>query len=467
MASPLRTEQEWARAHPVPESSVEDMLLSLWNFPVAKSDLSPEHRAALKRFIATELLAVGSTTPLKTELFLRGHASDTGDENANLALSRDRAEKVARFLRSEGFPARQIAVEWAGSAEPADPGSSGLAAARNRRVDVLRFVPSEPEQLPPVDRIEPPPAPPAPKPTFKLPAPTISNANIEIVIPLDFPTYRSPNFSIGGKIEVTFKGKATDNGGGITGGIAFKPGGGGAAKVEAEIADHVKAKFAVEPNTNAPGIVFKGGAQFTDVRLQPEIGLQNKDTFIYINLTLDERPFPEFEIGGLRVSGNITIKGKLEFAPGPALLLRFGLVASPIIVAALILGATVYGIDAAAAEQLRFARLMAAREGIASRVAYEIIGVGAESAFADRRLDWRKTDAGLEAEFIAGVNEVNALMNSPEARKAWTDQWKKNYSADGNQDFTTLRERVFAAVGKYEPQGTLSDAMSALVLDGG
>ena len=438
MATPLRTEQDWARAHPVPESTVEDMLLSLWNYAVAKSDLSAEHRAAVKKFIEIDLLTSGSTGALATELFVRGHASDTGDESSNVALSRDRAEKLARFLRSEGFPERQITVEWAGSTEPADPGSSGLSAARNRRVDLRKFVPSQPVRLPPVDKIEPPPRP-APVPTFKLPAPTMSGGNIEVVIPIDFPTYRSPNFSIGGKIEVTFKGKVTDNGGGFTGGIAFKPGGGGAAKIEAEIADHVKAKFAVEPNTNGPGIVFKGGAEFTDVRLKPEIGLQSKDTFIYVNLTLTERPFPEFDLDGLHVAGNITVKGKIEFAPGPALLLRFGAAASPVIVAALILGATVYGIDAAAERQLQFARLLAARDGIASRVAYEIIGVGAESAFADRRLDWRKTDSGLEREFIAGVNEVNALMKTPEARKAWTDQWKTNYAEDKNEDFTTLR----------------------------
>lgn len=91
MATPLRTEQDWARQHPVPESTEEGMLLSLWNYPVAKSDLAPKHRAALDWFLSVELLGSGSTGRSKTEIYLTGHASDTGDDAANEMLSRQRA----------------------------------------------------------------------------------------------------------------------------------------------------------------------------------------------------------------------------------------------------------------------------------------------------------------------------------------------------------------------------------------
>ena len=155
MATALQTEQVWAAQHPVPESTVQDMLLSLWNYPVAKSDLAPEHRAALDQFLGAALLG-GSARPSKTEVYLTGHASGTGDDDANMTLSERRAKNVARYLLSRGVPQQQMRIDWVGASDPVDSGTSGLAAARNRRVDVLKFTPSEPEPRPPVDVIEQP-----------------------------------------------------------------------------------------------------------------------------------------------------------------------------------------------------------------------------------------------------------------------------------------------------------------------
>lgn len=465
MATSLRTEQEWSRQHPVPESTAEDILLSLWNFPVAKVDLAPEHRGALKEFLAGEFLQLRLSQSTKTELFLRGHASDTGDERANVALSRERAERVRRHLVSEGFPGRQISVEWAGSTEPADPGSSGFAAARNRRVDVVRFAPAEPERRPPIDIVEPPrPAPPD-TPTFKPPAPQLSSASIEETLSFDFPTRRTPNYTVSGKIDVVLKLKAADGGGGIGGGIATTPDGKLAAKVEAEIAEHIKGKFTVEPNPNKPGVQLKLGTELSAVPLKPEIGFQTKETFIYVTFTFAEMQLAEFEAGGVRFTGTMTGKGKFEFAPGPAVLLRMGAVASPFIVAGLILGITVYGIEAATEEQMRFARLLAARQGIASRVAFELVGIGAEAMFKQRQLEWRAGQEGarLEAEFITGVNAINRLLQTPEERTAWTSEWRTKYAAGGNQDFETVRGRVFDDIGGQDPKGTIDDAVARVV----
>jgi len=157
----LAAEQDWARLHPVPEFTQEDMLLSLWNYPVGKADLAPEHRAALDQFLKEALQAAklgGSAVPSKTEIYITGHASNTGEKAANETLSRQRAENVASYLLSRGITQQQMRVDWASASDPADPGDSGFAAARNRRVDVLKYTPSETGEEPPADTAEPTPS---------------------------------------------------------------------------------------------------------------------------------------------------------------------------------------------------------------------------------------------------------------------------------------------------------------------
>jgi outer membrane protein OmpA-like peptidoglycan-associated protein len=248
----LQTERDWAQQHPVPESTVEDMLLSLWNYPVAKSDLAPEHRTALDQFLGAALLG-GRARPSKTEVYLTGHASDTGDDSSNMALSKQRAENVARYLLSRGVPQEQMRIDWVGASDPVDRGSSGLAAARNRRVDVLKFTPSEPEPRPPVDIIDQPqPAPPPPGhvPAFKLPSPQISTASIEDTIEVEFERRATAWYIISGKIDIVLKLTATDGGDGIAAGIKMSPTGKFGIKADGEIAKHIKSKFSADVDSD-------------------------------------------------------------------------------------------------------------------------------------------------------------------------------------------------------------------------
>ena len=463
MATPLRTEQDWARQHPVPESTEEDMLLSLWNYPVATSDLTREHRAALDRFLGDVLQGAkrgGSENPPKTEIYLTGHASDTGEDGANEALSRQRAEKVARYLLSRGLPQQQMRIDWAGANDPLDRGSSGLAAARNRRVDVLKFTPSEPEPRPPVDIIEPPP-PRGRVPTFKLPQPKLSTATYERTYTLDIPRRATPWYVISGSIQVTLKLKVNNQGDGVGAGVKTSLDGKFGGKIEAEIEEHVKGKFSVDVDPNKRSVNLKLGAELSDKPLKPEIGIQAKPDFFYLTVLLREDELAEFEAGGVRFSGTRSVKGTLNFVPGPAALL----VASPIIVALLILGVTVYGIDAAEAKQTRYARLWAAREGVAASIAWELDESG-EAVFKARQLAWRQASGGTVEEFDAGVNEVNRLLaKSPEDRRAWSTEWKKKYAADGHSDFQTVFGRVFENVGGHESEGTLADAVARAVAE--
>lgn len=68
---------------------------------------------------------------------LRGHTDRLGRAASNLALSRRRAEAVKRYLMMHGAPEDRMTIEAIGAEEPADPGDTPAAWAKNRRVEVL------------------------------------------------------------------------------------------------------------------------------------------------------------------------------------------------------------------------------------------------------------------------------------------------------------------------------------------
>ena len=472
MATPLRTEQEWARQYPVPESTVEDILVSLWNFPVARTDLAPEHRAALKQFLANEFMQLTLSRATTTQLFVRGHASDSGEEPANIALSRERAEKAARFLVSEGFPARQVRAEWAGSSEPADPGSSGYAAARNRRVDIVRFAPSEPAPLPPTD-IEPPPPPPKQEPGFKIPTlPGPSSLTVDIPLDIPLPPIKTAVLIIEGKMGGTLKVKVDDKGGGWGGGAAIKDGK-LVAKFEAKIKEDLKAKVSFEPPSRDKSMVLKVGGEFKIGHLDSQIGVQSKLNFLYFEFSFEAFTLPEIELGDVHVSMTLKPTLKIEVGPGPAMIARLAPLgaaageilasaAGPLAVAILVNGGTIYAIEYAKEESVRFTQLLARREGVAARVAYEIVGVAAEADFAERRSQWRNTSDRMGPAFDEGVGAVNALIKDPATRDKKRSEWAQKFAADGAQNFTEIRTRVFEAIGKYENNGETEAPVTTL-----
>jgi hypothetical protein len=455
MATSLRTEQDWNRRHPTPEATEEDMLLSLWNYPVSKSDLTPEHQQALENFLGAALLS-GSSGRSPTEVYLTGHASDTGDDRINEALSRERATKVARYLRSRGVPESQMRVDWAGPRDPVDRGTSGLAAARNRRVDVLKFTPSQPVRRPPVDIVEPP----SRTPSFKQPKPELTAITIQQKFSFDIPPRPTPYVVVAGKFDLEAKLKAAEEGRGFGGALGVTPDGKLSARGEAELIEHVKTKLTIETDPNKPGVQVKFGNELSSLPLKPEVGLQLKTTFLYVTVTLVDLPISDVELGGLHYSGTLSGKATIELAPGPALM-PYLAGASPIVVVALILGLTVQGIDEATEKQRRFAAIIAAREGVAARVTHEILDGAAEDLYKDRRFQWVRTRSGLESEYDAGVNAVEALLKSPADAQALADKWKQTYAKE-TQDFSSVRQRVFDAIGGQSSEGTLEDAMGQL-----
>jgi len=74
----------------------------------------------------------------RAEVMVEGHTDDTGSYDANLRLSRRRAETVARLLETElGRPEDSIATEGFGPDRPVALNSTPEGRALNRRIDVV------------------------------------------------------------------------------------------------------------------------------------------------------------------------------------------------------------------------------------------------------------------------------------------------------------------------------------------
>ncbi|MCM3872023.1 MAG: OmpA family protein [Pyrinomonadaceae bacterium] len=473
--SAILTEDNWAKAHPVPESSVSDDLLMLWNYPVAKPGLSTVHKNAIQRFLATEWLKGAQNSPV--ELTVHGHASDTGDPKLNESLARERAEDVARFLRSQGVRSKLIFVSSAGSAEPFDSESSGLAFAKNRRVDVTKHMPARPEApLPPLDTG--PPGPPSPAPPQPSPAgsvlPGLSSTWIEWVIPARFPTYPTAEVIIDTTIEFTVKVKADDKGGGLGVGAPIN---GGILKLEQPIRDWLMSKITFEREIGKPA-TLKFGGELSTVTLKPEIGGSNPAN-PYVKLTFGESPPFDTVLNGIHISLKVSGKIKFDLLPGPAMVARglrlaaairaaplaagtaAGAVAGAVVVAALINGGIIYLIHQAKEEADAFTHLLAQREGASSRVARIIIGIDAEAAFRERRARWANPQSNLVPAFDDGRQRLDAMLGKADELAARAKAWKARFANDGTEDFTMILERVFRAVGAYNNEPDISDGLAA------
>ncbi|MBK6848208.1 MAG: OmpA family protein [Proteobacteria bacterium] len=85
--------------------------------------------------IALQGVAAAMRAAGELRLLCRGHADARGTAEANLALSRRRAESVAAVLVHMGVARERLAVEALGASEPLDAGSNPAAWDRNRRVE--------------------------------------------------------------------------------------------------------------------------------------------------------------------------------------------------------------------------------------------------------------------------------------------------------------------------------------------
>lgn len=67
---------------------------------------------------------------------IEGHTDNTGAENVNIRLSRDRANAVANYLLARGVLSEQLIVTGYGATQPVADNSTESGRALNRRIDI-------------------------------------------------------------------------------------------------------------------------------------------------------------------------------------------------------------------------------------------------------------------------------------------------------------------------------------------
>ena len=97
-------------------------------FETGSTALTPRSRAQI-----TDIARILSAYP-RVRVQIAGYTDNTGNEAANLALSRGRAEAVMNALRENGAPATNLTAEGFGSQDPIASNASEDGRARNRRV---------------------------------------------------------------------------------------------------------------------------------------------------------------------------------------------------------------------------------------------------------------------------------------------------------------------------------------------
>lgn len=69
------------------------------------------------------------------KLKLSGHTDNVGDNDANMILSKKRAESVKRFLASQGIDKSRLQTEFFGESEPISDNATASGRQKNRRVE--------------------------------------------------------------------------------------------------------------------------------------------------------------------------------------------------------------------------------------------------------------------------------------------------------------------------------------------
>ena len=117
---------------PVPPPPAKIVLdEAVLHFANGKSVVPPAGVQAVSK-VADSLKAY----PGQYSLVVTGHTSFVGGRAYNKALSKRRADAVAKVLENEGVPAAAITTVGAGSDQPVTPDKSKAGQARNRRVEI-------------------------------------------------------------------------------------------------------------------------------------------------------------------------------------------------------------------------------------------------------------------------------------------------------------------------------------------
>jgi outer membrane protein OmpA-like peptidoglycan-associated protein len=101
-------------------------------FPSGQADIAPKFRPLLEK-----LRAAVDVFP-RSQIVIEGHTDSYGSDEANLALSRKRAEAIGAYLTGTlGVPAFRISAVGYGETQPIANNDTAQGRERNRRIDVI------------------------------------------------------------------------------------------------------------------------------------------------------------------------------------------------------------------------------------------------------------------------------------------------------------------------------------------
>lgn len=99
-------------------------------FATGLATLTPAARASLDKLLSER------EDRTYTQVTVTGYTDSVGNDAANLALSKRRAETVASYLKAHGLKAQAVSVTGRGSADPVASNATAEGRASNRRVDI-------------------------------------------------------------------------------------------------------------------------------------------------------------------------------------------------------------------------------------------------------------------------------------------------------------------------------------------
>lgn len=480
----LTDEEKWWRDHRSAEYEISGTALTLWNYPVNKTDLAQRHKQALDKFLEIERLREGG--PLEVELSIRGHASPTGERWNNSELALRRAQGVHSYLMELGAQKKLVTLSSAGGNEPINGDQSGQALARDRRVVVTKFHPT-PKPTPDKTDVGPilPGEPTEPsEPKFD----PIKGLQFELNKELEPFLLVSSPLVIDLALSGVFKFSSKNRTDGVLIGNELKKGK-FAGKLEREFFEGIAGKFQIGPpkeGTVVPDI--QAGAQFTDVMGKPTIGLQAPDPkrlpprFAFVKFEHGEqviwkhaqdpdtkitfRGEVKFQIGlgealirklaelEARLGGTAAAEGfsaaELSAAGiGGGLATTLAAIGGAIAVVVVINGGVIVAVQNVKEEADEHTALLARRDGRAARIAWAILGASYEQRFLDRLDQWQRATWStlMVGAFTAGRRDVEAFLEEAEARDTKVAEWKTRYAGDGSQDGAVIRERAYEDLG--------------------
>ena len=101
------------------------------SFDPGRADIKPNFRPVLDQF--AQSLVQNPATVVQ----IVGHTDATGNDAANLQLSRDRANATRDYLASRGVAMNRMATDGRGEREPVATNETEAGRARNRRVEIF------------------------------------------------------------------------------------------------------------------------------------------------------------------------------------------------------------------------------------------------------------------------------------------------------------------------------------------